>query len=153
MKMKRCGWMLAAPLLLLLNAGAQTPDSGQPAIAQPATVQPAAAQPATVQPVSTTPGLALAQPAPKTPVSIDQVVDQIIEREHALITFLKNRTPLVETYLQNLTPDTKLGAVPKEDHYFLGRLDMADIVDRRDYLAKQMSFQQNLMGGVTKLFR
>jgi hypothetical protein len=107
-----------------------------------------------VQPVSTTPGIAVAPQTPaKTPVSIDQVVDQIIEREHALITFLKNRTPLVETYLQNLTPDTKLGAVPKEDHYFLGRLDMADIVDRRDYLSKQMSFQQNLMGGVTKLFR
>lgn len=69
------------------------------------------------------------------------------------MAFLKDRTPLVETYLQNLTPDQKLGAVPKEDHYFLGRLDMGDIVDRRDYLAKQMSFQQNLMGGVTKLFR
>jgi hypothetical protein len=93
------------------------------------------------------------QSTARTPVSIDQVVDQIIEREHALMAFLKDRTPLVETYLQNLTPDQKLGAVPKEDHYFLGRLDMGDIVDRRDYLAKQMSFQQNLMGGVTKLFR
>src|SRR5260370_1283986 len=30
---------------------------------------------------------------------------------------------------------------------------MGDIVDRRDYLGKQMSFQQSLMGGVTKLFR
>src|SRR5882724_11526902 len=147
--MKCCGWILGAPLFLLLSAGAQQ-ISDPP---QPAAVQPAAAQPAAVQPVSTTPGLALAQPAPKTPVSIDQVVDQIIEREHALINFLKNRTPLVETYLQNLTPDVKLGAAPKEDHYFLGRLDMADIIDRRDYLTKQMSFQQNLMGGVTKLFR
>jgi hypothetical protein len=112
-------------------------------------------QPSTVQPVSTTtPGLALAaQSTPKTPVSVDQVVDQIIEREHALIGFLKNRTPLVETYLQNLTPDTKLGAAPKEDHYFLGRLDMGEAIDRRDYLMKQTSFQKNLMGGVTKLFR
>jgi len=143
--MQRWGWILIASLLLGLSAGAQqTPAATQPS-AQPA-----------VQPVSATPGIALAPqtaPAPRTPVSVDQVVDQIIEREHALITFLKNRTPLVETYLQNLTPDTKLGAVPREDHYFLGRLDMADIVDRRDYLAKQMSFQQNLMGGVTKLFR
>jgi hypothetical protein len=31
---------------------------------------------------------------------------------------------LVETYLQNLKPDAQLGAVPKEDHYFLGRLDL-----------------------------
>jgi len=132
--MRRWGWFLTASLLVNVAALGQ--------------------QSSTVQPVSTTPGLAIApQSTARTPVSIDQVVDQIIEREHALMAFLKDRTPLVETYLQNLTPDQKLGAVPKEDHYFLGRLDMGDIVDRRDYLAKQMSFQQNLMGGVTKLFR
>jgi hypothetical protein len=145
--MKRCGWILTASLLLPVIAGAQASDPAPAA-------QPAAAQPTAVQPVSNTnPGLALAQPAAKVPVSIDQVVDQIIGREHALISFLKNRTPLVETYLQNLTPDVKLGAAPKEDHYFLGRLDMAETIDRRDYLMKQTSFQQSLMGGVTKLFR
>ena len=144
--MKRCGWIFTASLLLPLTAGAQTSDAAPAA-------QPTATQPAAVQPVSnTTPGLALAQPA-KTPVSIDQVVDQIIEREHALIAFLKNRTPLVETYLQNLQPDVKLGSAPKEDHYFLGRLDMAESIDRRDYLMKQTSFQKSMMGGVTKLFR
>jgi len=143
--MKRCGCALTAILLLPLTAGAQT--------AAPApTAQPAAAQPAAVQPVSNAnPGLALSQP--KSPVSIDQVVDQIIEREHALIVFLRNRTPLVETYLQNLQPDIKLGAAPKEDHYFLGRLDMAESIDRRDYIAKQSSIQKSLMGGVTRLFR
>ena len=138
--MRRWEWILSASFLLVVSASGQ---QSAPASSAPA-----------VQPVSTTPGLAIApQNTPRTPVSIDQVVDQIIEREHALMAFLKNRTPLVETYLQNLTPDQKLGAVPKEDHYFLGRLDMADIVDRRDYLAKQMSLQQTLMGGVTKLFR
>jgi len=141
--MRRWGWILAT---FLLAVSAMGQESAQPAA-------PPAAPPA-VQPVSTTPGLAVTpQTTQRTPVSIDQVVDQIIEREHALMAFLKNRTPLVETYLQNLTPDAKLGAVPREDHYFLGRLDMGDIVDRRDYLTKQMSFQQNLMGGVTKLFR
>src|SRR6266545_2654769 len=125
--MKRWGWMF--PAVLLLAAGASAQQGSDPAGA-------ARPQPAIVQPVSTTPGLALAPQTPKAPVSIDQVVDAIIEREHALIQFLKNRTPLVETYLQNLTPDPKLGAVPKEDHYFLGRLDMGD-VDRRDYLAKE----------------
>src|SRR6476646_6829360 len=144
--MKRWGWIFPAVLLLAIGASAQ--QAAGPA----STAQPGASQPAAVQPVSTTPGLALAPPTPKTPVSVDQVVDAIIEREHALIKFLKNRTPLVETYLQNLQPDAKLGAVPKEDHYFLGRLDMGD-VDRRDYLAKETSFQRTLMGGVTKLFR
>src|SRR5258708_29922159 len=105
--MRSCGWILTASLWLSLSAAAQQSPG-------PAT----AGQPSGVQPVSTTtPGIALAA---KTPASVDQVVDRFIEREHALITFLKNRTPLVETYLQNLSPDTKLGAAPKEDHYFLG---------------------------------
>lgn len=107
---------------------------------------------AVVRETSTTPGLAVAQPAARKPVSADQIVDEIIEREHALIQFLSNRTPLVETYLQNLAPDPKLGAIPKEDHYFLGRLDMGQI-ERRDYLASQASLQKTLMGGVSRLFR
>jgi hypothetical protein len=141
--MKRWGWIFSAVVLLAMTASAQ--QAAAPA-SQPANSQPA------VQPVSTTPGLALAPQTARTPVSVDQVVDAIIEREHALIQFLHDRTPLVETYLQNLQPDTKLGAVPKEDHYFLGRLDLSD-VDRRDYLTKETSFQRTLMGGVTKLFR
>lgn len=139
------GWVTAAALLTVGAVAQQTP-------AAPSS-QPAAGQSSSVEPVSTTtPGLALAQPG-KAPVSIDQVVDQFIEREHALIAFLSKRTPLVETYLQDLKADPKLGAVPKEDHYFLGRLDMAEAIDRRDYLAKQSSFQKSLMGGVTKLFK
>src|SRR5579864_9822248 len=135
----QCGWVVAASLLFSLSVAAQqAANSGSPAPVAPASVQP----------VSAMPGLALSQPAAKVPVSVDQVVDTIIEREHALIQFLKNRTPLVETYLQNLTPNEKLGATPKEDHYFLGRLDMGDTVDRRDYLMKQASFQRSLMGGV-----
>jgi hypothetical protein len=143
--MKRWGWISCIVVLLAIAA------SAQPAADPSSTSLPAASQPA-VKPISTTPGLAVAPQASKTPVSIDQVVDAIIEREHALIQFLKNRTPLVETYLQNLQPDGKLGAIPKEDHYFLGRLDLSDI-DRRDYLTKEASFQRTLMGGVTKLFR
>lgn len=139
--MKRWFCFTPAVVLLALSAFAQQPADGA------TQTKPA------VQPVSTTTPAVAVEPAPaRTPVSIDQVVDQIIEREHALIQFLKDRTPLVETYLQNLQPDAKLGSVPKEDHYFLGRLDLGD-VDRRDYLTKEASFQRTLMGGVTKLFR
>ena len=66
--MQRWGWFLTASLLLGVSAGAQQ----GPAIS---------AQPAAVQPVSATPGIAVApQSVPRTPVSIDQVVDQIIAR-------------------------------------------------------------------------
>jgi hypothetical protein len=141
--MKWCRCLIAAAFLTASAIGQKSPAAG------PASL-PSSAQSFGVQrDPAEKPGLAPA----KVPVSIDQVVDQIIEREHELIGYLNKRTPLVETYLQNLTPDPKLGAVPKEDHYFLGRLDMAESLDRRDYLTKQASFQKSLMGGVTRLFR
>src|SRR5216683_2224342 len=80
-------------------------------------------------------------PAAAQPTTMDQVVDRTIEREHGLMDFLKTRTPLVETYIQNLKLDPQLGPVPSQDHYFLGRVDMAESVDRRDYLSKDSSFQ------------
>jgi hypothetical protein len=51
-----------------------------------------------------------------------------------LIKFLSPRTPVVETYLQNLTQDPQLGPIPQDDHYFLGRMDLSESIDRSDYL-------------------
>jgi len=87
------------------------------------------------------------------PVTMDQVVDRTIQREHALMNLLRSRTPLVETYLQNLKRDPELGVMPKDDRYFLGRLDLATSVERRDYLSKDESFEKNLLGGFSKLFK
>ncbi len=132
-------------LLLSLSATAQQTADQSPS----APPQPAVSQAATSASAPSTP----AQASQAPPTTMDQVVDRTIQREHALMGFLKNRTPLVETYLQNLKPDTELGAVPKEDHYFLGRLDLGEAVDRRDYLTKDTSFEKNLLGGVTKMFK
>jgi hypothetical protein len=85
---------------------------------------------------------------------MDQVVDRFIEREHGLMKALATRTPVVETYLQNLSADPQLGPVPSEDHYFLGRMDMGESVDRKDYLnAHDKGMETRLMGGFHKLFK
>ena len=90
---------------------------------------------------------------------MDQVVDRFIEREHGLMKALSNRTPVVETYLQDLTADPQLGPVPSGDHYFLGRMDMGVTVDRKDYLKDQdkgigiQGMETRLMGGFHKLFK
>jgi len=84
---------------------------------------------------------------------MDQVVDRAIEREHALMEILKTRTPLVETYLQNLKFDPQVGPAPVQDHYFLGRVGLGESVDRRDYLSKDTSFESHLLGGFTRLFK
>jgi hypothetical protein len=142
-------WMVTAFLLITLTAMAQEPSGQSPSSqtpAAPAQMSPApAASPAPSGP-------AQPQAAVGAPTTMDQVVDRAITREHALLAMLKTRTPLVETYLQNLTPDPQLGPVPKEDHYFFGRMDLAES-ERQDYLSKDGSFQTRMMGGVTKLFK
>jgi hypothetical protein len=150
--------MLTAILLITLSAMAQqgadqssTSNAVQAnaAESQTATTPAPTAQPAASQAANP----AAASAATAAPTTMDQVVDRSIVREHALMDMLKTRTPLVETYLQNLKSDQKLGPVPSEDHYFLGRLDLGEAVDRRDYLSKDESFEKNLLGGVSKLFK
>jgi hypothetical protein len=137
--------MVLALLVLTIGAVAQqsapAPETQQPVSAS----QPAAAQPAAA------PAAPIAQ---AVPVTMDQVVDRFIEREKGLIKMLSARTPVVETYLQNLTQDTALGPVPKDDRYFLGRMDLTDSIDRNDYLKdKEDSMQKRLLGGFTKMFK
>jgi len=85
---------------------------------------------------------------------MDQVVNLFIEREHGLIKMLANRTPVVETYLQNLTADPQLGPVPSDDRYFLGRMDMGETADRSDYLKQpEKTMQSRLLGGFQKLYK
>ena len=93
------------------------------------------------------------------PTTMDQVVDRVVLREKDLIKFLSPRTPVVETYLQNLTQDPQLGPIPQDDHYFLGRMDFSASIDRSDYLQdekkkkdKEEGMEQRLLGGFTKKF-
>jgi hypothetical protein len=92
---------------------------------------------------------ALTNPRP----TMDQVVDHAIARERALIEMLKTRTPLIETYLQDLKFDPERGAVPVQDHYFFGRMDLRETVDRRDYLPKRGGFERMLLGGFNRLYK
>ena len=49
-------------------------------------------------------------------------IDRIVANERALSATLRDYSPMVETYLQRMQPDSTLGLVPAEDHYFLGRV-------------------------------
>jgi len=156
--MRTWKWMLTAFLLVTLSAMAQQ-GADQSSTSSPVQANAAGSQTATTPAPTTQPAAsqaanpAAASAAMAAPTTMDQVVDRSIVREHALMDMLKTRTPLVETYLQNLKSDQKLGPVPSEDHYFLGRLDLGEAVDRRDYLSKDESFEKNLLGGVSKLFK
>src|SRR3954447_15156904 len=98
--------------------------------------------------------LSSAVPSSAPSPTMDKVVDRAVEREHALIKMLKSRTPIVETYLQDLKVVPQLGPAPMQDHYFLGRMEMGETVDRRDYLNdERKSMQTRLMGGFQKLYK
>ncbi|MFZ0307868.1 MAG: M48 family metalloprotease [Candidatus Sulfotelmatobacter sp.] len=169
--MRTSNWMFTAALLVAVSASAQQQpaDSQPPApssvgaatqTAQPpadATPQPQASQPQVSQSQSQSQQATAPAPTPSVlpqPTTMDQVVDRFIEREHGLMKALSTRTPVVETYLQNLSADPQLGPVPSADHYFLGRMDMGESVDRKDYLKEQdKGMETRLMGGVNKLFK
>jgi hypothetical protein len=144
--MRTWKWIVTASLLISFSAASQQ------------TTAPAASSGTPVAAPQNAPQSIVNTPAPNAPpmaapTTMDQVVDRAILREHALITFLQTRTPLVETYLQNLKLDQQMGPAPREDHYFFGRLDLSDSVDREDYLSGDNSLQKSMMGGVSKLFK
>jgi len=71
-------------------------------------------------------GLRAQQPAS----AVEQVVDRITAREQKSVAAIRQYSPLIETYIQDLKPDKDLGNVPVKDHYFLGQADFAKgIVD------------------------
>lgn len=72
-----------------------------------------------------TPTSTPALPPVRETLSVEQVVDRVIGREVQLAIKMRTMHPLVETYLQNLDADPELGAVPKKDKYFLGKLDLS----------------------------
>jgi hypothetical protein len=57
--------------------------------------------------------------------SMDEVTDRVIKTENQMNSDIRKYSPLVETYIQNLKPDTELGFVPAGDKYFLGKADFA----------------------------
>ena len=71
------------------------------------------------------PVIAAAAPAADQPRTPDQVIDRVISNEQRLYAQIRNYSPLVETYIQNLKVDKDLGQVPAGDKYFLGRADFA----------------------------
>src|ERR1700741_3275916 len=55
------------------------------------------------------------------PRTMDRGLDRVSTNEQNLYGQMRNYSPLVETYIQNLKPDKDLGEVPAGDKYFLGR--------------------------------
>jgi len=89
------------------------------------------------------PDLTSAAPA-RIAHSADQAVDFAIASENALDQRLRDMQPVVETYIQQMQPDEALGAVPKADNYFLGRLDLSKGVSDDSFIPLPGGWGQKL---------
>jgi hypothetical protein len=64
--------------------------------------------------------------AARGPVTASDIVDRMSEAERGLLKRLRTYHPLMEVYIQNLTPDEARGWVPTDDNYYLGQLQFDD---------------------------
>ena len=63
------------------------------------------------------------------PATPSEIVDRVVAQEQSEIKYLRQYSPLVETYIQYLRLDKQLATVPDGDKYFLGRAKLADGVE------------------------
>jgi len=69
--------------------------------------------------------------------TVNQAIDRMIAREHDEIATIKHYNPLIETYIQDMKPDSDMGAVPVHDHYYLGQANLINGVVDNSMLSKK----------------
>ena len=61
------------------------------------------------------------------------LIDQAIVREKEVTRTIRQRAPVVETYIQNMRPDSVSGQVPASDQRFIGRVQFGKIIGDSSY--------------------
>jgi hypothetical protein len=86
------------------------------------------------------------------------LVDKAIVHEAAVIKALKERSPLVDTYIQNMKPDPLLGQVPESDWHSLARVNFGKIIGEEGYSTNpykekgsKFGFMKHSLGYITGL--
>ncbi len=61
------------------------------------------------------------------------LIDQAVVQEKSITQILKDRKPMVETYIQTMRPDPVMREVPDADLHFLGRLQLDRTINVENY--------------------
>jgi hypothetical protein len=83
--------------------------------------------------------------------TMNDVIDSVITNENRANQQIRQYSPLVETYIQNLKPDKELGYAPAGDKYFLGRADFSKGVSLVS-LANTNSKGKQIFGSIGNFF-
>jgi hypothetical protein len=102
------------------------------------------------------PGKKKPNPAPVRKLTPAQsaLIDKAVLREREVVRVVKERAPLVETYIQNMRPDPILLQVPESDQHFLARVDFGRVINDKAYQenpAKKGSSFKHSLGAITGL--
>ena len=81
------------------------------------------------------------------------LVERAVAREKVLIKNIQQRTPLVETYIQDTRPDVKLYQVPVSDTYTLSRVDFGKAFFDKTYEPRAASSRGEKTGGKFGFFK
>lgn len=68
------------------------------------------------------------------------LIDKAIVREKEIVKVVRDRAPLVETYIQNMKPDPVLYQVPETDEHFLARVDFSRVINGNEYKDNKGNF-------------
>jgi hypothetical protein len=79
-------------------------------------------------------------PGRKLTPAQNALIDKAIVREKEVIKVVKERAPLVETYIQNMRPDPVLFQVPESDQHFLARVDFGKVINDDPYKDNKGNF-------------
>ena len=86
------------------------------------------------------------------PTSFEQVISRINQRETQFAQSMRNYSPMVETYIQDMKPDAELGEVPSGDTYFLGRLDLSHgVTTTTSFVPDHSGWFHRLFGSLTAM--
>src|SRR5579862_5245560 len=75
------------------------------------------------------------------------IVQKSIGQEKVLIKAIEERTPLVETYIQDTRPDVKLYEVPIDDQYTLSRVDFGKAFFDKTYEPRNAASKHGFFKG------
>jgi hypothetical protein len=137
MQIVRSGSVLVLILGCVFGVSAQVPPSSAAQSAPTVTEAPSiATAPSSLPPVAMT---------------LNDVVDRVVQREHLFMAQMRHMHPMVETYLQNLKNDQAGNPVPVKDQYFLGRLDLSDGSEDISFMG-QPGFGHRMLNKMTGVY-
>jgi len=88
---------------------------------------------------------------PSSALTLSDVMDHVVQREHYFMAQMRHMHPLVETYLQDLKADSDGNTTPVKDEYFLGRLDMSEGADDVSFVG-QPGFGHRMLAKLTGVY-